>query len=101
MAIEAATEEINNRGGIEGKPLRLIVEDSKGCDSQAAVTIMQKLVSIDRVEAVYSLCSNVALAVHSIAESNKVVHFGCASNPKVRELGDYMFRIIASDDFAG
>ena len=101
VAMEIAVKEINEKGGINGREIQLIVEDSVGCDSKTAVTAMQKLVNIDKVVAVYSICSGVALSTHSVAEQGKVVHFGCASNPEVRELGDYMFRIVPADDFAG
>ncbi len=100
-ASEIAVTEINQKGGVDGRPIKLVFEDSVGCDSRIAVTAMQKLVNVDKVVAVYSVCSNVALSTHSVAEIAGVVHFGCASNPDVRELGDYMFRIIPSDDFAG
>ena len=100
-AIEIATREINEKGGIDGREIQLIIEDSVGCDSKTAVTAMQKLVNVDKVSAVYSFCSGVALASHSVAEQGKIVHFGCASNPDVTQLGDYMFRIVPTDDFAG
>lgn len=100
-SFEIAVNEINAAGGINGVPIELIIEDSKGCDSKEAVSAMQKLVNIDKVDAVYSICSGAAIATHPIAEQGGVVHFGCASNPAVRELGDYMFRIVPSDDFAG
>lgn len=100
-AFEVAVDEINDEGGIDGKQIEVIIEDSKGCDSKTAVSAMQKLINVDKVPIVYSLCSGVALATHPIAESNKVVHFGCASNPDVTHAGDYMFRIVPADDFAG
>lgn len=100
-AVEIAVDEINSDGGINGRRIELIIEDSIGCDAKTAVTAMQKLVNVDGVPAVYSICSGVALATHPIAEASGVVHFGGASNPDVRESGDYMFRIIPSDDFAG
>lgn len=100
-AIELAVKEINEKGGVDGREIKLIIEDSIGCDSKTAVTAMQKLVNIDKVAAVYSVCSGVAMATHSVAEQGKVVHFGCASNPNIKDLGDYMFRIIPADDFAG
>lgn len=100
-AIELAVKEINEKGGVDGREIKLIIEDSIGCDSKTAVTAMQKLVNIDKVTAVYSVCSGVAMSTHPIAEEAKVVHFGCASIPAISELGDYMFRIIPADDFAG
>lgn len=101
FAAELAVKEINAKGGINGRPIQLVIEDSKGCDSKEAVTAMQKLVNVDKVSAVYSACSNVAIATHPVAETGKTVHFGCASNPTVTTLGDYMFRIAPSDDYAG
>ena len=100
-AIEIAVKEINEKGGINGRKIQLIIEDSTGCNSKTAVTAMQKLVNVDKVVAVYTICSNVVLSTHSIAEQAKVVHFGCGTNPNIRELGDYMFRIVAADDFVG
>ncbi len=100
-AFEIAVKEINEEGGVDGRKIQLIIEDSVGCDSKTAVTAMQKLVNVDKVVAVYSMCSGVAMSTHPIAEKAKVVHFGCASLPAIRELGDYMFRIVPADDFAG
>lgn len=100
-AFEIAVKEINEKGGIKGRKIQIIAEDSHGCDAATAVTAMQKLVNIDKVVAVDSVCSNVTIASHPVAETGKVIHFGCASSPVIRELGDYMFRIIPSDEFAG
>jgi len=101
LAFEIAVSEINAAGGVNGRPIQVIVEDSVGCDPKVGVTGMQKLINVDKVNAVYSGCSGVALASHPVAEAAKIVHIGCASNPAVTYLGDYMFRIAPSDSVAG
>lgn len=101
VAIEIAVKEINEKGGINGREIQLVIEDSVGCDSKTAVTAMQKLVNVDKVTAVYSVCSGVAMSSHPVAEQGKTVHFACASHKDIRELGDYMFRIVPADNFAG
>jgi len=47
--LELAKEEINAAGGINGKPLELIIEDSK-TESAAAVTALNKLIEVDNVK---------------------------------------------------
>lgn len=49
--LELAAEELNQNGGISGKPVRLIFEDS-GYSAANSVTIYRKLSSVDRVSAV-------------------------------------------------
>ncbi|MFA5967004.1 MAG: ABC transporter substrate-binding protein [Patescibacteria group bacterium] len=100
-AFEVAVAEVNAQGGVNGRPFQVVVEDSQGCDPKVGATAMQKLVNIDKVTAVYSIASGVAMSSHPIAEQGKVVHFSCASNPTVTTLGDYMFRTTPSDSFAG
>lgn len=50
-AILLAAEEVNAAGGINGKQIEVVVEDTQ-CDNKATVNAVQKLVNIDRVSAV-------------------------------------------------
>ena len=83
-------------------PIKLIVEDSKAHPTDG-VNAINKLVNIDHVKLVIGdLTSGVTLAMAPIAEKNHVVILAPgASNPKVREAGDYIFRNWASDNFDG
>ena len=49
--LELAKDEINNQGGINGKQVKLIIEDSK-TDGKTAVTAFNKLVYKDKVSAI-------------------------------------------------
>ena len=101
-AIELAVEEINAKGGINGKRLEVLIEDSK-CDATAASTAAKKLIEIDNVPVIIGgLCSGETIAVAPFAEKAKVVLFSnCSSNPKISGLGDFVFRDFPSDSFQG
>ncbi len=83
-------------------PITLIVEDSKALPTEG-VNAINKLINIDHVRLVIGdLTSGVTLAVAPIAEKNRVVVLAPgASNPQVREAGEYIFRNWASDSFDG
>lgn len=91
--IDLAVEEINNKGGINGKTLRIIYEDDK-CNLKNSVNAAKKLIEIDKIKIVLGpTCSSSAMAVAPIAEENKVVMFvSTASVPALKEAGDYIFR---------
>lgn len=69
---------------------KIILEDDKFNPGNAATTT-NKLVSVDRVDALASFGSPVGNVVSPIAEKNKIVHInGIASDPNVAK-GDYNF----------
>ncbi len=90
---ELATNEINQLGGINGSPLKLIIEDAKSIPNDA-VFAMKKLVSVDKVPVVIGVIgSSLAMAVAPIAEENEVVLLSTgASTPDYTYAGDYCFR---------
>jgi len=82
--------------------IKLIVEDSKS-DNKNGVSALNKLISMDDVKLVIGdLMSSVFLSCAPIAEKNKIVMISPgASNPAVKDAGDYIFRNYVSDDFDG
>ncbi|MBI3372376.1 MAG: ABC transporter substrate-binding protein [Betaproteobacteria bacterium] len=96
--IELAAAELNAEGGVRGRKLRIIYEDSRA-EPRAGVAAMTKLVSVDRVPVVIGdIVSAVTLAVAPIAEKRKVVLLSpTASAPAISDAGDYIFRIWPSD----
>lgn len=101
-AIDLAFSELNARGGIKGKQLRLVYEDSQGAPTNG-VSALQKLITANHVPAVIGdLFSSVTLAMAPVAERNRVVLLSPTSSaPKITEAGDYIFRNAASDVFEG
>ncbi len=99
---ELAIEEINASGGVLGKKLRLITEDDQSQAGQPA-TIVRKLISQDKVVAILGeVASSRSLEAAPICQQNKIPMITPAStNPKVTEVGDYIFRICFIDPFQG
>jgi branched-chain amino acid transport system substrate-binding protein len=98
-AIELAKEEINSKGGINGKNLEIIYEDDQA-DPTLGTKAMQKLVTVDKVPVVLgSWASGVVVASAPIAEQNQVVVLASAISPAITEAGDYIFRVQPSAAF--
>ena len=93
-----AVDEINAAGGINGRRLELVVEDSK-CNAQDAINAYNKLTDVDGVKIILGTsCSGAMLGVAPLAEADGVVLFsGLASNPDIADAGDYIFRTQISD----
>ncbi len=97
-AKQMAADEINAAGGINGRPLELVVEDSK-CNAQDAITAYNKLTKVDGLRIILGTsCSGAMLGVAPLAEADGVILFsGLASNPDIAKAGDYIFRTQISD----
>ncbi len=99
---QLAFEELNAAGGVLGKKLKLITEDDQSLSGQPA-TIVRKLITQDKVIAVLGeVASSKSLEAAPLCQQNKVPMISPAStNPKVTEVGDYVFRICFIDPFQG
>ena len=102
QAKKMAVEEINAAGGINGRMLELVVEDSK-CSAQDAITAFNKLTDVDGVKIILGTsCSGAMLGAAPLAEEEGVVLFsGLATNPDIANAGDYIFRTSMSDAQVG
>ena len=98
QAKKMAMDEINAAGGINGRMLELVVEDSK-CNAQDAINAYNKLTDVDGMKIILGTsCSGAMLGVAPLAERDGVVLFsGLASNPDIANAGDYIFRTQISD----
>ena len=98
QAKKMAMDEINAAGGIRGRMLELVVEDSK-CNAQDAINAYKKLTDVDGMKIILGTsCSSAMLGVAPLAESDRVVLFsGLASNPDIAKAGDYIFRTQIND----
>ena len=102
QAKQMAVDEINEAGGINGRMLELIVEDSK-CNAQDAITAYNKLTDVDGVKIILGTsCSGAMLGAAPLAEADGVILFsGLATNPDIATAGDYIFRTALSDALLG
>ncbi len=99
---ELAVEEWNAAGGLLGKNIKLIYQDDKGDPTEAA-TVWTKLITQDKVVAIVgTVMSKCSLAGAPISQQYKVPMISPTStNPKVTEVGDYIFRACFIDPFQG
>ena len=102
QAKQMAADEINAAGGINGRLLEFIVEDSQ-CTAQGAVAAYTKLTDVDGVRIILGTsCSSAMLGAAPLAEADRVILFsGLASHPDIANAGDYIFRTQISDVQAG
>ena len=95
--IEIAKDSINEKGGINGASIELVIEDSK-CDGQTAITAANKLSDIDKVVGIVGeACSAAAMTLSPIAkDKNFVLIAAAASNPALTD-NPYVFRVNPND----
>jgi branched-chain amino acid transport system substrate-binding protein len=99
---QLAIDELNAAGGVLGKKLKLITEDDQSLAGQPA-TIVRKLITQDHAVAILGeVASSKSLEAAPICQQSKIPMISPAStNPKVTEVGDYIFRICFIDPFQG
>lgn len=99
---EIAVDLVNNAGGVLGKKLRLITEDTQSKEGESS-TVVSKLISRDKVVAVLGeVASGRSLEAAPICQQAKVPMISPSStNPKVTQVGDYIFRVCFLDSFQG
>ncbi len=98
--IELAVEKINAAGGVLGKPLKVLVEDSAG-NAQTALDAAKKLVSIDGAKVVMGeYSSGITVPLRQAMEKAGIVHINCGSSSvKLRKPGGGLaFSVIGLDD---
>jgi branched-chain amino acid transport system substrate-binding protein len=97
-----AVEELNAKGGVLGRPLEYLVEDIQSKQGESA-TAVKKLISRDKVVAIIGgNASANSLEAAPICQNAKIPMMAISStNPKVTEIGNYIFRICFIDPFQG
>lgn len=103
FGVEAVYKEVNEKGGIHGRKIEIVREDT-ACDPARGLAAYKKLVSQERVFAINGgLCSNVMMALKDEIEKSKVpfVVIGAAS-PRISDpLVANLFQPVATTDAIG
>jgi branched-chain amino acid transport system substrate-binding protein len=99
---QLALEEINAAGGIGGRPLKIIWEDTES-SPKGGMDAVHKLVEINKVPLIVgAYSSGISLPTGQWTNSKKVIQIAEAStSPKLREIGPYFFNIIGLDEVMG
>ncbi len=101
-AIRLAVDEQNAAGGLLGKQIRLVTLDDRG-DSAEAANAVSRLIDVEKANAILGeVSSSLSLAGGRVAQRRKVPMVSPSStNPKVTQVGDYIFRVCFLDPFQG
>jgi branched-chain amino acid transport system substrate-binding protein len=94
-----AAEEINRAGGIQGRPVDLVLRDDFG-NADSAIRAAGDLAESDVVAVIGSVYSSITLTVAPIFNNpdNPVVQISpSSSSPAVSDAGPYTFRICPTD----
>ena len=97
-----AIDDLNAAGGVLGRKFELLMEDDQSQAGQPA-TVVRKLISRDGVVAILGeVASSRSLEAAPICQQNKIPMISPSStNPKVTQVGDYIFRVCFLDSFQG
>ncbi len=99
---EMAIEEINAKGGINGKKIKHINYDNKS-NSDETLAVVNRLISQDKVVAILGEATSGRSKIGAqVAQQNKVPMLSSsATNPDVTKTGNYIFRACFIDPFQG
>lgn len=102
QGIRLALDQINAAGGVLGRQIKVITEDDQS-KAEEAVTAVQKLINQDHVVALLGeVASSRTLAAAPVAQRAHIPLLSPAStNPKVTQVGNYIFRCCFIDPFQG
>jgi branched-chain amino acid transport system substrate-binding protein len=101
-ASQIAVDEVNAAGGVLGKKIKMLIEDTQSKPEEAALCAT-KLITRDKVVALIGeIASSRSLAAAPTAQANKIPMVSPGStNPEVTRKGDYIFRVCYIDPFQG
>jgi branched-chain amino acid transport system substrate-binding protein len=101
-AIRLAVDEVNSAGGLLGKTVKLVTLDDRG-DSAEAANAVTRLIDVENAQAILGeVASSLSLAGGRVAQRRQIPMISPSStNPKVTQVGDYIFRVCFLDPFQG
>ena len=90
-AAEWAVEDINAKGGVNGKKLEMIVLDTQA-DPTVGINAVNRLINVDKTPVFVTAWSAVVKAVAPIANREKILELSIGANaPEISKLGDYVY----------
>jgi len=100
--IRLALDEVNSKGGVLGKQVKVITEDDRSLSDEAK-TACNKLITKDHVCAILGeIASSRSIAIAPVCEDAKIPMLSPGStNPKVTQGYEYVFRNCFIDPFQG
>jgi branched-chain amino acid transport system substrate-binding protein len=99
--LEMLVEDLNARGGVDGRKVELIVKDTGG-DPAKAVSFAKQLMEEDKVFAIVGpATSGETIAIKPIVEEGKTLLLSCAAAEViVSPVASHVFKVAPKDSFA-
>lgn len=97
-----AVDEANKAGGVLGRPLKLIVEDTETRPA-AGMDAARKLIEVDKVPVITGgFSSGVSLPIAKYAQDQGVLYLlAVPTSPLFRDVGDFCMSVTVVDTFKG
>lgn len=91
--IDIAVEEFNKLGGLNGTPIKVIFEDSKG-DPKIGVSAFNKIIGTEKINSLFVCMSSVSMAIKSLAEQKDLLTLCVAAAPDLTKDVKNIFRLL-------
>lgn len=101
QGIDLALAEINERGGVNGRPLRLIERDDEGNGSRAAAIAGEFVANRSIVGVIGHVTSGAMMAAAPVYDQGLAAIATTASSPDLSGISSWTFRVISSDSANG
>jgi len=91
---EMAVKDINDKGGVNGHPLEMLVLDTQA-KPEIAINAANKLIDVDKVPLIITAWSSVVKAAAPIGNRTKTLELNMGANsPDIANLGDYVYTVF-------
>ena len=101
QGIDLAVAHINARGGVRGRPLRLVERDDEGIGSRAAAVAGEFYANRNIVGVIGHVTSGAMMAAAPVYKQGLAAIATTASSPDLSGISDWAFRVISSDSANG
>ena len=100
--IKMALDEVNDKGGVKGKKIKLITLDDQGKSDEAAAAVTRLITQNNVVAVIGEVASSLTEAAAPVAQKYKIPLITPSStNPDITKGRDYVFRVCFIDPFQG
>lgn len=97
-----AAEELNEKGGLLKKKIKIATEDDRSLAEEAKTAVLKLIKQKKVIALIGEVASSRSLAAAPEAQKNGIPMISPAStNPQVTEVGDFIFRACFVDSFQG
>lgn len=98
---EMLVKQINDKGGINGRPIKVIIKDTEG-NPEKTLSFTKQLIEEEKVIAILgSTRSGTTMAIKDFCEENKTILISCAAAEEiVIPIAKYVFKTPQKDSYA-